>query len=261
MVIFLGPFSGHDFGQQGVRPNCRASPLLAKNCDQKMVTVLGTAGGRLDFEPRIRARKVVTDPGGSFGLGLGVGFWPLGCGPNCGHLHVCTSLAKAVLGIAGGRLQFESRIRARYVVTAPGPSFGLGLRVECVYVCGCFGRSACVGVSPFVSATRFFLKANSPTESAARTGTTRWSHLLGFDCSTLCSRYVKLPDSLAPWPVVIYIYIYIGTETRIMILAMGEARVDDRVVGANCAEVWKADADWMLANSLVLDVRHRLWKE
>ena len=61
--------------------------------------------------------------------------------------------------------------------------------------------------------------------------------------------------------IYIYIYILIGTETRIMILAMGEARVDDRVVGANCAEVWKADADWMLANSLVLDVRHRLWKE
>ena len=56
-------------------------------------------------------------------------------------------------------------------------------------------------------------------------------------------------------------YILIGTETSIMILAMGEAPVDDRVVGANCAEVWKADAAWMLANSLVLDVRHRLWKE
>ena len=71
MAIFLGPFSGHDFGQVWVRPNCRASPLLAKNCDQKVVTVLGTAGGRLHFEPRIRARQVVTDPGPTFGLGFG----------------------------------------------------------------------------------------------------------------------------------------------------------------------------------------------
>ena len=67
MAIFLGPFSGHDFGQLRVRPNCRASPLFAKNCGQKMVTVLGTAGGRLLFEPRIWARQVVTDPGPSFG--------------------------------------------------------------------------------------------------------------------------------------------------------------------------------------------------
>ena len=59
MAFFLGPFSGRDFGQVRVRPNCRASPLFAKNCDQKMVAVLGIAGGRLHFEPRIRAQAAL----------------------------------------------------------------------------------------------------------------------------------------------------------------------------------------------------------
>ena len=90
MVMFLGPFSGHDFGHVWVRPNRRASPMLAKNCDQKVGSVLGTAGGRLHFETRIRARQVVTDPGPTFGLGLGVGFWLLVGGPNCGHPVVPT---------------------------------------------------------------------------------------------------------------------------------------------------------------------------
>ena len=82
MAFYLGPFSGHDFGQARVRPNCRASPLFAKNCGQKVVSVLGTAGGRLHFESRIRARQVLTDPGLTFGFGLGFRFMASGLLPE-----------------------------------------------------------------------------------------------------------------------------------------------------------------------------------
>ena len=68
MAIFWGPFSGHQFWQEGVRPNCLASPLLAKICGQKMATVLGSAFGRPYSEPQNRGRQVVTDCGPFFGL-------------------------------------------------------------------------------------------------------------------------------------------------------------------------------------------------
>ena len=62
--LFLeGPFSGHRFWQEGVRPNCLASPLLAKICGQKMATVLGTAFGRPCSGPRLRGRELVSDCG------------------------------------------------------------------------------------------------------------------------------------------------------------------------------------------------------
>ena len=79
MAIFWGPFSGHQFWQEGVRPNCLASPLLAKICGQKMATVLGTAFGRPCSGPRLRGRKLVSDCGSFFELGLGVVFCSLFC--------------------------------------------------------------------------------------------------------------------------------------------------------------------------------------
>lgn len=79
MAIFWGPFSGHQFWQEGVRPNCLASPLLAKICGQKMATVLGTAFGRPCSGPRLRGRELVSDCGSFFGLGLGVVFCSLFC--------------------------------------------------------------------------------------------------------------------------------------------------------------------------------------
>ena len=79
MAIFWGPFSGHQFWQEGVRPNCLASPLLAKICGQKMATVLGTAFGRPCSGPRIRGRELVSDCGSFFGLALGVVFCSLVC--------------------------------------------------------------------------------------------------------------------------------------------------------------------------------------
>ena len=58
-----------------MKPDNWASPRLDQNRDQKMVSVLGPAGGRLHFEPRIRARVLASDPGSTFGLGLGAGCW------------------------------------------------------------------------------------------------------------------------------------------------------------------------------------------
>ena len=85
MADFLGPFSGHHFLQERVRPNCWASPLLDRNEAQKMVSVLGTAFGRLLSEPQIWGRQVVTDFGLSFGFGLGHRFSSLIPVPKCGR--------------------------------------------------------------------------------------------------------------------------------------------------------------------------------
>ena len=100
MAIFWGPFSGHQFWQEGVRPNCLASPLLAKNCGQKMATVLGTAFGRPYSEPRNRGRQVVTDCGPFFGLVLGVVFWSLVLCPSCGRRLVFNLSRVCVYGPA-----------------------------------------------------------------------------------------------------------------------------------------------------------------
>ena len=75
---FLAAVFGHRFWQGGVRPNCLASPLLAKICGQKMATVLGSAVGRPYSEPHNWGRQVVTDCGPNFGL-LCVVFWSLVC--------------------------------------------------------------------------------------------------------------------------------------------------------------------------------------
>ena len=85
IVIFWGPFSGHQFWQEGVRPNCLASPLLAKIGGQKMATVLGTACGRPCSGPRLRGRELVSDCGSFFGLVLGV----VCCSHVCVRVVVC----------------------------------------------------------------------------------------------------------------------------------------------------------------------------
>ena len=79
MAIFWGPFSGHQFWQEGVRPNCLASPLLAKICGQKMATLLGTPLGRPRSDPRNWGRMVVAVCGPLFGLLCASGFWTLVC--------------------------------------------------------------------------------------------------------------------------------------------------------------------------------------
>ena len=70
---------------------------------------------------------MVTDPGPSFDLGLGVGFWSLVCGPNSGHPVVSPLSSLCLLCFASNPSAFW-RLRLLFCLSRSSSGPGRGLR-------------------------------------------------------------------------------------------------------------------------------------